>query len=104
MSIPRYTSDPDHPGLTRGVDEQPVPQAEVYLVLSDEDLAKGYIRPFRRAYMHKDCGTVTSMGEKLAATYAADPGYYGATYCVQCQMHRPVAEFTWADDGQVVGS
>ena len=28
-----------------------------------------------------------------------DPFFYGATYCVGCQMHRPLAEFNW-DDGE----
>jgi hypothetical protein len=89
--------------LTRGVDDKPVPQAEVYLVLSAEERAKGFVRPVRRTYVHTACGTATSMGDALAETYARNPKFYGATYCVRCQMHKPVAEFVW-DDGSVVGS
>lgn len=100
----RLTTDPTDPRLTHGGDTSPVPQAEVYLVLSEEERAKGFIRPVRYAYVHDTCGSVTIMGDALAETYARDPAFYGATYCCQCQMHRPVAEFTWDDDGQVVGS
>lgn len=46
------TSDRNDPRLTRGDDETPVDQAEVYLVLSDEERAKGFVRPVRRSYVH----------------------------------------------------
>ena len=46
------TSDRDDPRLTRGTDDGPVPQAEVYLVLSDEERARGFVRPVRRTYVH----------------------------------------------------
>lgn len=99
------TSDPNDPRLTRGVDDQPVPQAEAYLVLSEEERAKGFVRPLRRAYVHVDgCGAVTTMGLALCETYARNPSFYGATYCVRCAMHRPVSEFRWDEDGAVVGS
>ena len=106
------TSDPGDPRLTHGPDSEPVPQAEVYLVLSEEELAKGFVRPVRRTYVHRTCGGSTTMGLVLAETYARDPKFYGSTYCVHCQMHRPVAEFVWAEpreetplgDCDVVGS
>lgn len=47
-----YTTDPKDPRLTRGVDDTPVPQAEAYLVLSSEERAKGFVRPFRDSYRH----------------------------------------------------
>lgn len=76
---------------------------EAYLVLSDEERAKGFVRPVRRSYRHRDaeCETVTTMGVALAETYARNPQFYGATYCVSCRMHRPVGEhgeFTWMDE------
>ncbi len=92
------TSDPSDPRLTHGADTEPTVQAEVYLVLSDEERAKGFIRPVRRSYVHDECGAVTTMGQPIAETFARNPVFYGATYCVSCQMHRPVAEFMW-DDG-----
>jgi hypothetical protein len=150
------TTDPDDPRLKREIDQTPVPQQEVYLVLSEEERAKGFVRPLRYSYRHvgkqpkyplvdipedrkdvaekygyikweaypeselpktgrywtqaqfdeidKGCGTVTSMGRELAETYARDPSFYGATYCVHCQKHLPVEEFVWVDDGTIVGS
>lgn len=147
------TTDPNDPRLKRGVDNAPTPQNDVYLVLSDAERGKGFVRPFRDAYRHvgkqpkyptrpltaeeieqhgkygyvvfetypeselpmtgrfwtradldiKGCGTVTTMGRALAETYARDPGFYGATYCCHCGMHRGVEEFEWLD-GSVVGS
>ena len=98
------TTDPNDPQLGHGSDNEPVPQNEKYLVLSEEERAKGFVRPVRFSYEHTTCGTVTTMGKSLAETYAHDPSFYGSTYCVHCQMHRPVAEFIWATDGTTVGS
>ena len=103
----RLTSDPNDPELTHGPDEVPVEQAPVYLVLSKEERAKGFVRPVRRAYKHLTCGAITTMSLEIAETYARRPTYYGATYCVQCQMHRPVGEdgeFVWDSDGTKVGT
>jgi len=94
------TADPSDPRLGHGSDAAPAPQNDAYLVLSAEERAKGFVRPLYRAYIHKTCGTVTTMGLPLCETYARDPQFYGSTYCCGCRMHRPVAEFTWTgDDG-----
>lgn len=98
------TSDPHDPRLTHGVDDEPAPQADAYLVLSDDERAKGLVRPIRRTYVHTTCGTVTTMALDIAETYAREPTFYGATYCVGCRKHLPVGEFRWDDDGTVVGS
>lgn len=97
------TSDRNDPRLTHGADIAPTPQADVYLVLSDEERAKGFVRPVRLKYVHDTCGAATTMSQPIAETYARDPHFYGATYCGHCRMHRPVSEFRW-DDGTVVGS
>lgn len=97
------TSDPSDPRLTRGVDETRAPMADAYLVLSDEEIAQGFERPFRDAYKHLKCGAVTTMNYSIAATYARQPHFYGSTYCCQCQMHRPVGErgeFVWVENGK----
>lgn len=94
------TDDRNDPRLTRGADTERVPQAEVYLVMSEAERARGFVRPVRRSYRHLTCGTETSMGLAIAETYAANPSFYGSTYCVHCQMHRPVGadgEFVWVD-------
>lgn len=148
------TTDPNDPRLVHSLDTEPRPQAEVYLVLSEEERAKGFVRPLRRAYKHigpsaqyplldltdekkaefarfgyvkfekypesespkmgrywtqaeldnAGCSAVTIMSPEIAETYARDPHFYGATYCMHCQMHKPVSEFVWLDDGTAVGS
>lgn len=152
------TTDPNDPRLGRGVDTEPRPQNEVYLVLSEAERAKGFTRPYRNAYTHvgppgpqyetrdladdetdrysrygyvkyepyplshargglgrywtqdqldkvgKGCGVSTRMGQALSETYARDPTFYGATYCVGCEKHLPVEEFVWDADGERVGS
>lgn len=102
--MPSVTDDPNHPDLTHGADSEPAPQAPVYLVLSEEDRARGFVRPLRLTYIHIECGTETTMSPVIAETYAANPGFYGSTYCVNCQMHRPVGatgEFVWRDGTKV---
>ncbi len=150
QSPAKITTDPNDERLKNQSAEG---QNEVYLVLSDEELAKGFVRPFRDKYVHKGirpkhplrdlteeekerykqfnyvkyevypesyssvsgrfwtqldlnsgCGVETVMGQKLSETYARDPKFYGATFCVGCNKHLPVAEFVWSKDGEVVGS
>ena len=139
-------------------------QNEVYLVMTEEERSKGYVRPVRDSYIHvgalidfdfeivrlspediehfkefnyvykavnldkesslrgrylteKDfktldrktkrvggCGVVTKMGYAIAQTYAKNPKYYGATFCVGCNKHLPVNEFFWDKTEEEVGS
>jgi hypothetical protein len=98
------TDDRNDPRLTHGPDTEPVDQAPVYLVLSPEERAKGFVRPYRTSYQHTDCGAVTRMSQEIAATYAREPHFYGSTYCTYCRKHLPVSEFTWDGTSEVVGS
>lgn len=129
-----------------------------HFVLCPEDLAKGYVEPYRDSYIHvgppgpkyplRDptpeeearwndagtspadrivkyeeypeserpalgkiwsqadldkvakggCGQLTRMPGSCAATYAAQPGYYGSTFCCGCGAYFPVGrdgEFVW---------
>lgn len=78
-----------------------------YIVLSDDERAKGFVRAVRYSYLHTKCGTVTTMGAKLAETYARDPGFYSGTFCAKCRSHFPVGpdgEFTWDGTDQKVGT
>ena len=97
------TTDRNDPRLVHGDDETPRPQNEVYLVLSEEERAKGFVRPYRDTYTHKTCGTDTHMGYALSATYARNPKFYSGTFCCHCSMHRPVAEFVWKGTDITVG-
>ena len=75
-----------------------------YVVLSEAERAKGFVRSLRSSYKHDACGGVTTMGRALAETYARDPSFYSGTYCVCCGKHFPVSEFTWVSDNDRVGS
>jgi len=100
------TDDRNDPRLTHGVNDEPTEQAEVYLVLSEDDRKKGFVRPLRLSYVHTVCGARTSMGLAIAETYSRNPNFYGATFCCACSKHRPVGaegEFLW-DDGTKVGT
>lgn len=141
------TTDRNDPGLKQIRQDG---QQETYLVLSDEDRAKGFVRPVRQRYKHvgcrpkgptrpltddereryaqfgyvcfeeygpekapvtgrfwtqeqlnSGCGTVTTMGQAIAETYARDFRFYSATMCVHCRNHYPVGkdgEFVWIDE------
>jgi hypothetical protein len=99
------TDDRNDPGLNK---IEPDGMQEKYLVLSEEERAKGFVRPVRRAYVHLKCGSVTTMGPEIAETYARDPHFYGGTFCAHCRNHYPVGEqgeFIWDDgSGQKVGT
>lgn len=76
-----------------------------YLILADGE-RKDLVRPLRKSYVHETCGTSTRMADAIAETYAADPTFYGGTYCVSCRQHYPVGEagqFRW-EDGTKVGT
>lgn len=150
--------DPNCIGAPAPIDPQTGMHKD-YWILSDEERAKGFIRPVRTKYIHvgrsvcgklliqRDnkrlggprkicvlapkhkgkcdvlqevtqpdgsrassehllggCGVVTVMGIKLAETYARDPDFYGATFCVGCKAHFYVSEFVWDGTDEVVGS
>lgn len=82
-------------------------QQKDYVVLAQEEIDKGFTRPYRDTYRHLKCGTVTTMGRTLSETYARDPFFYSGTFCVGCGSHFPVGEdgeFVWTADGQKVGT
>ena len=103
------TTDPNDPRLGHGSNEEPVRQNELYLVLSEEERSKGFVRPLRFTYYHEKCNGITSMGIAIAETYAREPRFYSDTYCSVCNRHRPLSEFVWVDISgkitpEVVGS
>lgn len=101
------TTDKNDPELGHGADDKPRPQNAKYLVLSDDEIAKGFVRSVRTAYRHLTCGTITTIDQKIAETYAANPGFYGATYCCGCGKHLPVGadgEFVWDGTDEKVGT
>ena|SRR5882724_7530388 len=79
-------------------------QQKGYIVLTPEERAKGFVRPVRRTYLHRTCGTITTMSRDIAETYARDPGFYNGTFCVSCRKHLPLDEFAWESTDEIVGS
>lgn len=92
-------------------------QQKAYVVLTEEERAKGFVRPVRRSYIHtgvdpvwedkaqfrisrlgkNGCGALTTMAVEIAETYARDPTFYDGTFCANCRRHSPLNEYTWAD-------
>lgn len=99
------TSDPDSPELH--IIDPTTGQQMSYLILTDDEIAKGFVRPVRTSYRHLKCGAVTSMGMKLAETYARDPSFYSGTFCAACGNHfrvGPEGEFVWDGTEEKVGT
>jgi hypothetical protein len=70
------TTDPKDPDLGHGHDIGPVPQNKKYLVLSEEERKKGFIRPVRRSYIHvgnKARGEIKLLTPEERRKH---PGYY----------------------------
>lgn len=82
-------------------------QQKGYVVLSDAERARGFVRPVRRTYVHQKCGVATTMSQAIAETYARDPKFYTGTFCCGCGSHftfgKPDGDFLW-DDGSKVGT
>ena len=96
---------PEHRTIQQG-GERKGQQAD-YVVLAEEERAKGFVRPVRHSYTHLKCGRTTSMGQELAETYARDPYFYSGTFCATCRAHFPVGddgEFVWAGTSEKVGT
>lgn len=82
-------------------------QQRDYVVLAEEERAKGFVRPVRRSYMHLKCGSLTTMAQSIAETYARDPYHYSGTFCCACRSHFPVGEdgeFVWDGTNEKVGT
>lgn len=65
-----------------------------------DEIKDKMVQPFRKSYMHLTCGCITTMADRIAMTYATNPGYYGATFCTACRSHYPLNEFVWVEDGE----
>jgi hypothetical protein len=92
---------PDHREL------KPNGQQKAYVVLSEAERARGFVRPVRSTYVHTKCGVATKMGFALAETYARDPYFYSGTFCCGCGAHFPVGEdgeFVWDGSDEKVGT
>lgn len=91
-----------------------------YVVLTQAERAKGFVRPVRNAYVHVGkppdgedysrfrypirgdvspfpggCLTRTQMHPDIAETYARAVGFYSGTFCCSCRADFPLDEFVW---------
>jgi hypothetical protein len=109
---------PDHREIDPATGQQ-----KGYVVLTPEERAKGWVRPYRDSYIHvgeggheidpadrskhgrkgNGCGALTRMNRAIAETYARDPKFYSGTFCIGCKKHFPLNEFKWADTDITVG-
>lgn len=97
-----------HDGCLHEIDEGTGMQ-KCYLILPDGQ-RKNLVAPVRRSYTHMLCGGVTTMARELAETYAAQPEFYGGTYCARCRTHFKFGgpdggsgDFRWLDENTRVG-
>ena len=92
------TTDRNNPGLLDIDDDTGMQLA--YLVLSNEERDKGFVRPVRTSYQHIVCGNITTMSQAIAETYAREPKFYSGTMCRGCHEHFPVGQygqFVWVE-------
>jgi hypothetical protein len=75
-----------------------------YVILTQEERSKGFVRPVRRTYRHASCGTITTCSVAIAETYARDPTFYSGTFCVNCRDHFPLNQFVWEGTQDVLGT
>jgi hypothetical protein len=86
------TTDPNDPCLNAGQKEEG--QNNCYLVLSEEERGKGFVRPYRDAYVHK--GRLYKDGiNVLDSPYESD--YNGKTYVATANVIK-------GDDGKWIGA
>jgi len=90
---------PDHREINPATGQQ-----RGYVVLSEEERAKGFVRPLRTSYTHTTCGYSTTMATSIAETYARAPDFYSGTFCSYCRAHHPLDQFVWEGTQERVGS
>jgi hypothetical protein len=105
--VPLSGNTPTSQGSTPTLETRPDGQKADHWVLPEEERQLGFVRPVRVKYLHEVCGTVTSMPQAIAETYARQPSYYGSTFCCGCRDYFPVGaagQFLWDDgSGEKVG-
>lgn len=70
---------------------------------TQEQRRKGFIRPPRRSYLHRDCGTVSTLDIPTSELMAINPSSLPKLMCDHCKDAFYADQFTWMDD-ETVGS
>lgn len=79
------TTDPNDRKLKEG-QKNKTGQHEIYLVLSEEERAKGFVRPYRESYVHTGKQGYKICGKNLRILDAQDefyPKYYAVVCCAK---------------------
>lgn len=84
-----YTTDKNDPRLNQVKDNG---QNKAYLIMTDEELSKGYVRPFRDTYIHK--------GRK----YENAPVLLSENHTFQDRVYIATIPVLKDEDGKVIGS
>ena len=79
-------------------------QTLIHWQMSEDEKARGFVRPLRDSYVHRVCHHVNTMGQSMAETLAKKPTIFSTIYCIGCKAHRPVGEFLWDGTELTVGS
>lgn len=72
------TTDREHPGINKPKGGDPMAQNEAYIVLSEEERAKGFVRPLRDSYIHVGpCGPLHELRDLTPEQFErySDYGY-----------------------------
>ena len=86
------TTHPDHPGLNQSKENG---QNKVYLVLSDEERAKGFVRPLRLSYVHGGRKPRFSLRDLTAEEQERHAGYDYVKYEEYPESESPVCGRYW---------
>ena len=89
------TTDPNDPRLGHGGDDKPVPQNATYLVLSEEERAKGFVRPVRSSYRHVGIAGPRYPLRDLTAEEAARHGAGYTKYEQYPESESPLVGRAW---------
>ena len=72
-----------------------VSQEKTETELSDNERARGFVRPLRNTNKHPECGGITLMSDKIAENMAKKPNHYDEMYCIDCKTSAPLDKFIW---------
>lgn len=91
--------------------------------LTDAEKKRGFVAPVRTQYVHAPCpaskakdkhGAVMTLGTRFAEEMAEkpklgqdrhdNPDGVPSAFCPTCAAQKPLGEFTWVEDGAVLGS
>lgn len=73
------------------------------VVLTEQELAAGFVRPLRLRVLHIFCGRPSAVMAGQAEDLAKDPASWSTCWCGVCGRRLPIEQFTWVD-GSPVGS